>query len=343
MTHNEDQRVVHALRAYTGGLTVTEHDIAVAEDRLKSTLEPPSPRRRLAVLAAAVAAVLVVGFFVARALEGDENSAPPADAPSSPAKALAQALQADAYTLSTEEFATGTAPSRQDMAGFWLLREPYFFSMFMSADGHWVLGSTTDQAGFGRSTLSGDKWTRHYDGGHCVEGAGRHAYSQTWQTTLTADGSLRMQLSAGPTDCTPAETREVWDRVAPESPLGDYLAAATKAADWQTAPRSFTWQGIYVSPETGRVLEVGADASFLLYDLAGDEGLEPIDRGALSYDGFKQQTTGVCDGATFSAAAEVAQLPAVEGYVGSLEAVRVSTSESCTSGLTSEAVWVKVA
>jgi hypothetical protein len=343
MTSRDEQRVIDALRAYTGGLIVTEQEIITAESRLRDRLEPPSPRRRLVILAAAVAAVLVAGFFAFQAIDSDESSAPPAKTPSSPAAALEKAVDGNTYGLSAEDFTAGAPPSAQDMAGFWMLRDPYYFPMFLESDGDWVIGSPGALAGYGRSTLDGSTWTRYHDNhGLCVTQNGMHNIFQSWRAGLAADGSLRLELTGGEPNCTPAGDREVWDRMAPGSPVDDYLAAAADEADWRDAPRSFAWQGLYVAPATGHVLEVADDGRFRYYDALTEASLVAADEGEIRFSGQEDRTTGTCTGGSFSSSAEVAQLPAVDGIVGSFEAVRVQPAGLCDSGLTTEDVWVNL-
>jgi hypothetical protein len=343
MTQMDEQRVIDALRAYTGGLTVTDQEIITAESRLRDRLEPPSPRRRLVILAAAVAAVLVVGFFLSRAIDWDQESAQPVDTPSSPADSLKETLQADAYDLGVTDFTAGTQPTAQDMAGFWLLREPYVGLMFVDADGDWLMGGApTDPGVFGPSTLVADTWTRRHDErSQCGNDNVGSGLFQSWRAAVAADGSLRLEQTGGEPTCTPADSREVWDRVTPGLPVADYLLAATQEADWQAAPRSFGWQGLYVAPATGHVLEARDDETYRYYDSLTDASLVAADRGELFADG--ERSSGSCAGGEFAGTVEVAQLPGVTGYVGSYDAVRFDTkSHSCDSGITAQDVWVNV-
>ena len=342
MTDSDERRVIEALRAFTGGLTVTDQDITTAESRLKESFEPPhSPRRGLVILAAAVAAVLVVGFFVSQAIDRHEDSAPPAANPSSPAEALEAALQADAYDLDSEAFGAGALPTAGDMAGFWLLREPFSAPLLLDGNGDWRIGFSAGAAWHGTSALDGDTWTRrHDDSTGCAEENGVSHFSHSWRTALAQDGSLRLQLTRGINVCTPAEDREVWDRVAPGSPVSDYLVAATKEADWHAAPRTLRWLGLYVAPGTGHVLEVADDGTYRYYDSLSDVS-RATDHGELGVDG--RQTEGSCAGGRFSGTAETTQLPGVPDYVGSYDAFRLDiTMNTCESSIGNETVWVHV-
>lgn len=337
MIQRDEQRVIDALRAYTGGITVTDQDIATAESRLRGSLEPPSPRRRLIILAAAVAAVLVVGFLVSRAIDSDPDSAPPIDRHSSPAATLKAALQADAYDLSSADFSAGAQPTASDMAGFWLLREPFIGPLLVDGGGHWWMGLPTDRFG-GTSTLTGDTWTRRFAANMCDQPDG---FSLPWQAAIASDSSLHLTFTGSENVCTPADDREVWDRVTPGSPVADYLLAVTQEADWQAAPVSFLWQGLYVAPATGHLLEARSDGSYRYYDTLTDASLVAADRGEIGVD--SAGTSGSCAGGSFTGTVEVAQIPGVDEYVGSYDAVRfTSTMDNCGTGFAKEDVWVTI-
>ena len=59
MNERDELRVIEALQALSGGLTVTEQDIINAGGELRDRLEPPSPRRRLPLLVAAAVACAI--------------------------------------------------------------------------------------------------------------------------------------------------------------------------------------------------------------------------------------------------------------------------------------------
>jgi len=78
MNSAEEVRVIEALEACTGGLTVTEHDLLSATDRFRKNVEPRSPRRRLALVVTAAVAALAAG--VTAFVVADRNdAAPPVD------------------------------------------------------------------------------------------------------------------------------------------------------------------------------------------------------------------------------------------------------------------------
>jgi hypothetical protein len=340
MTQSDERRVVEALRSFTGGLTVTDQDITTAENRLKESFEPPpSPRRRLAILAAAVAAVLVAGFFLAQSLSQKDDSAPPANTPSSPADTLKAALQADAYRLTSAEFTAGAPPTARDLVGFWLLRSPYDAPIFVDGNGGWRLGSV-EGGWVGPSTLDAGTWTRVIrNPGDCAPGRG--PLSQSWHTALAADGSLRAQLTSSNVNCTPAEDREVWDRVTSGSPVGDYLLAMAQKATWQAAPGAFAREGLYVAPETGHALQIDADGSYRYYDSLTGTQVIAADQGRLESTG--ETVTGSCTGGSFSADLETTRIPGVVGYTEPRDAVRMrSTTHTCASAVADQVVWVNI-
>jgi hypothetical protein len=341
MTQRDEQRVIDALRAFTGGLTVTDHDITTAESRLRDRLEPPSPRRRpLVILAVAVAAALVVVFFASQAIDRDEDSPSPAGTPpSSPADTLKAALQADAYRLTSAEFTAGAPPTARDLVGFWLLRSPYNAPIFVDTNGGWRLGDV-EGAWVGTSTVDAGTWTRVIQNpGDCAPG--REPVSQSWHTALAADGSLRAQLTSSNVNCTPAEDREVWDRVASGSPVGDYLLAMAQKATWQAAPGAFAREGLYVAPETGHVLQVDADGTYRYYDSLTGVEVVAADRGRLESTG--DTVIGSCTGGSFSASLETTRIPGVHGYTEPRDAVRMrSTTNTCASAVADQVVWVNI-
>ena len=166
-------------------------------------------------------------------------------------------------------------------------------------------------------------------------------FAHSWRAALAQDGSLRLQLTKGENVCTPAEDREVWDRVDAGSPVGDYLLAVTEGADWQAAP-SYLWLGLYVAPETGHVLEVADNGTYRYYETLDTASMVAADRGEL--DTASGTTTGSCRSGSFSGDAEVAQVPGVKGYVSAYDAVRITNATgSCASGIAEQGVWVNIA
>ena len=110
MNQRDEQRVIEALQAFTGGLTVTENDMLIAGRNLKDNLEPPRPRRRLAMVAVAAAA-LVAGFVVFQVINAsdDADTVKPAQT-QTPAEALTAALEPDAYNLPVDESGASDSP-----------------------------------------------------------------------------------------------------------------------------------------------------------------------------------------------------------------------------------------
>jgi hypothetical protein len=336
VNERDEVRVIEALQALTGGLTVTEEDIVTAGGRLHDHLGPPSPRRRLPLLVAAAAALLVViGYLAFQTSDRDGNAAPPVSKPThTPADDLRSALQADAYSLPGGKFTSGAPPSYQDLAGFWLLRVPYGYTMFVEGDGDWQMGAPNRSWIHGDSTLNGTTWTQRLaEGGDC------YPLSRPWRTRLAADGSLRLELKLASATCTPADNREVWDRVAPGSPVADYLLAEAQAAQWQAAPDQLAWQGLYVSPGTGHLLEVSNTGHYRYYDTLTGARLAAADRGDLELaDGT---LTGSCAGGSFSGGVQTGHLAGVDGYVETYRAIRINTSrDGCRS--IAQGIWVQV-
>jgi hypothetical protein len=335
MNERDELRVIEALQALTGGLTVTEQDIIDAGGELRDRMEPPAPRRRLAlVVAAAVALIGLIGYIAFQAVDRDGHAAPPVDKPHTPADDLKSALQAGAYDLSTEEFTAGARPDYQDLAGVWLLRAPFGFTMFVESDGGWRTGLPSRPWVYGDSTLNGATWRqRVHVPGDCIQP------SHPWTAGLAADGSLRLELKLPNSDCTPADNREVWDRVAPGSPVADYLLATAKDADWRGAPEPFKGRGLYVSPKTGHLLEVDKAGVYRYYDDVTGARLTSADHGQLDF--ASSTLTGTCAGGSFSGRFETARIPGVNRYVDAYPAIRIDTAkDGCRS--IARGIWVNV-
>ena len=157
MNQRDEQRVIEALQAFTGGLTVTENDMLIAGRNLKDHLEPPRPRRRLAMVAVAAAA-LVAGFVVFEVINADDDSdaIKPAQT-QTPAEVLTAALEPHAYGVPVDESGAGTPPTAEQLAGFWLLR-PYSditLPISVAGNGSYRLGLDGIT---GASSLSGNTW-----------------------------------------------------------------------------------------------------------------------------------------------------------------------------------------
>ena len=113
MNSQQERRVIEALQALTGGLTVTDHDILEAGGRLQQALaEPPPHRRRLVALAVAAVVLLaatVTGVLLTR---GDQDAAP----------AKHPAPHTDAILGLDDPFLDGPPPTRHELVGLWQYR-----------------------------------------------------------------------------------------------------------------------------------------------------------------------------------------------------------------------------
>lgn len=348
MNEIEEQRVIVALRAIPGGLTVTEHDMIEASTRMQHNLKPAPPRRNPVLLAVAAAVVLIVGVLAFQAIGGDEKSAPPAKEPLTPAGTLKAALQADPYSLPADEFSAGTPPTSQTMAGLWTLQpvdpttEDIFNRVLLYVDGggRWRIGVPTEPLGFGTSTLAGDTWFRHLDErSNCGQKAS--SLEQPTTSVLAADGSLRVQHTDVNVDCSILDVREVWNRLAPGSPVMDYFQSVSNDIAWKPASGEWKEHRVFVAPETGHMLIVEPDGGYLYYDDLTAARLVAADEGDFEIDATQGSVTGTCRGGTFSGRVEVGQTPAVPGYAFERQAMRItSTEQGC--GVAEDSVWVNV-
>ena len=340
MNPREEQRVIEALQAITGGLIVTEHDILTASGRLRSNLEPPSPRRRMTVVAmAAAAAVLVAGYVAFQVLDSDEDAAP-----AKPTQSAAEKLQdslgvSNAIMGSDAEFVTGRAPTAQDLTGLWLMRAPDDAPMGIDGDGDWAVGQLEGDPGIhGTSTLTGRTWTRHVAGDWCTDD-----FEQAWTASIATDGSLHLLIPGAPVNCTPGGNREVWNKLTPgPSPMLEFFKDASAEMDW-TTPTDWSWAGMYINPETGHVLDVEGDGSYSYYDSATGKEFAPSDQGKLDVDAAPGTISGSCGNGSFAASFEVGKTPGVTDYALPYDALRiVKSAEACTSGLGTEGMWVNL-
>ena len=335
MNQRDEQRVIEALQAFTGGLIVTENDMLIAGRSLKDNLEPPHPRRRLAIVAVAAAAALVAGFVIFGVIDtGDDTDAIKPAQTQTPADVLTSALEPDAYGIPVDK--AGTAPTAAQLAGFWLLR-PYgdvTLPMFVAGNGSYYLGSD----GFtGASTLSGSTWVRQL--GHPSE----CPRTQSFTTAVASDGSLRAQVASADNTCTETDGLEVWDPLAPGSPVADYLRAMAAEANWQpTSVPMGIIHGNYVAPSTGHVLVVTANGRYRYYDSLTAKELVAADRGEFESD--PGTVSGSCAGGSFSGRLETAPIPGVDELVAGSTAVRITAdTDSCASNVATQDVWVRVA
>jgi hypothetical protein len=349
MNEIEEQRVIEALQAITGGLTVTERDIIDAGTRLQHNLKAAPPRRNRALLAVAAAVVLIVGIVSVQALTGDEKSAPSPAGERSPAETLEAALQADPYALADAEFTAGTRLTAQALAGLWLVRpnDASQFSdsapLYVDGDGDWRIGVPTAPLWHGTSTLAGDTWTRRLDErSHCAKNNSLVGAVQPSTAAIASDGSLRVQLTGDDMSCTRLDYREVWDRVAPGSPVTDYLRSVSNKIEWE-ATSDEAWEGVYVAPGTGHMLVVDRDGSYRYYDNLTAARLVGADEGDIDVDPAQGTVAGTCGGGTFTGRVEVGQTPGVVRYVQPLSAMRITTAENgCGSDVAEQGLWVKL-
>lgn len=354
MNELEEQRVIEVLRAITGGLTVTERDTIDASTRLQHNLKAPPPRRNLALIAVAAAVVLIVGFATFRAINGDEKSATdPAGTPPSAADVLQKALGADPFALAEAEFLVGTRPTAQSLAGLWLWRpnDPslsvgeFESPMYVDGDGDWRIGDPTAPFLFGVSSLAGDTWTRRGDErGQCARNQQQVGYlDQPAKAALAPDGSLHVQFATVEDGCTAAlNGREVWIRVAPGSPVMDYLGEVSGEIQWEAASDG-VGAGVYVAPGTGHMLVVDLEGSYRYYDNLTAAKLVVADKGEFDVDVAQGTVDATCVGGSFTGRVEAGETPGVAGYVRSFPAMRITTAEQgCGSDVAAQGVWVHI-
>lgn len=340
MNTEQERRVVEALQALTGGLTVTEHDILTANNRLRDNLEPPSPRRKLTLAVAAAAAIAVVGFVAFQGVDDekdDANSGVTTGVPSA-AERLTEELQGNAYGQLSDEFVGDVTPTQADFTGLWLLRDPFDGILFVDADGDW--GHYEAPSGMiGKATLDGRTWTRHVLGQHCGG-----VQEIPFTAGLAGDGSLHLLFSGSVNACTPAENREVWDRLLPgPSPVMDYFRDSTEDLAWDKPTASWDWEGQFVDPVTGSLLTIAADGSYQYFEDVTGTDVTPADQGRIDQSTDHDTLAASCADGSFEVRFQVGQVPAVDGLLASYRAARISSAgETCGAGLGGEHVWVRL-
>lgn len=342
MNEPEEQRVIEALRAIPGGLIVTEQDILMAGNQLKDRLQSPPPRRRPALLIAAAAATLLVGSLAWLALDDDEKSDPaPANEPQTPAQALREALEPNAYSLAPdgEGFLAGRAPTAADLAGLWTLRDPYATNLYlMTADGNWLLGAPVNpaQAPHGDYTLADGVLTRSFAPDISCPTSG-------WAAAIASDSSLRLEFSTGENMCTPADNREVWDRLAPgPAPLMDYFRASAADAEFVAPRSSFALSGVFVGLDTGEVLDVADDGTYALYHDVREWESGPSGTGTLELARAQGGIDGTCgppERGSLQGTVAVTRLPRVKGFAHARQLLRMDVEGCAFHGTT---LWVRV-
>lgn len=352
MTELDERRVVEALRTIPGDLAVTDRDLEQALARLHEELPLRSHRRRTAVAAIAATAAVAAGLLgVAEVTERDDaapvgptGQARESDTPS--AAALIETLGTTGYSGSGDEFLGGPPPSREDVVGLWLLRQPFPNLIVFDADGRWRVGSTFDPWAGGRYSLEGDALTRTVSTGDCGR---REGLSLPWAAGMAADGSLRLRFTGVLNTCTPADDREVWDRLAPgRSPVRDYLIEATAALTWQLDGFTVN-EGLYFAPRTGNLLEIFRDGRFRFHDFPDEVRLGALDSvaeaGRLTTDHTQGATTvhGTCRQGDFSVTAMRGRIPEVPGIIADMEALRFTASRGdCSTGIAAGETWVRL-
>lgn len=338
MNQREEQRVIEALRAHTGGLTVTDHDIIDARSRLQQRLAPSRPPRRRTALAVAAAAVaLVAGVATWLVVDSDGSSEPaPADDPKTPVEVLRAALQEDTYAASGEQFLAGRTATASDLTGLWLLRAPYgpILTSFSPDERLWMYGPAERESDAVAYSLD--------DGVLAISpAAGTDCPTTRWTTAIAPDSSLRLEFTTGENTCTPTDNRGVYDPLTPgASPVAEFLEDAATSADYVVQPNVRLVPGVYYAPESGHLLVV--EGNRYRYYTSAEVGAAPADRGRLDQrteDGGAV-VAATCQGGGFTGTLDAGMTPAAGSLIPSLSAVRLAAADTCASGVSAELHWV---
>lgn len=366
MNEVDERRVIDALQAISGGLTVTDQDLREAQARLHEQIPPDPTRRHTAVTAIVAAAAVVAGVIGVMEVTARNDTTPPSPAgrtlekPAAAAVTLANALDGDAYEGPREDFLAGRPPTQDDVEGLWLLRRPFSAPMVFDAKGNWSLGAPSDPWVGGPYSIRGSSLSRDVLVDYkCSEGP--RPFRLSWAAAMADEGSLRLQFTGQLNRCTPADDREVWDRLLPgPSPLADYFREVSTTIGWEPAEvteisKSFDGfevglgEDLYYDPRSGHLLEVLTQGRYRYYDdperfvvegttLPADEGRLTTSQGAETVN-----LEGTCRGGRFTATLMSGTTPEVDGIAVELHALQVTpTSDGCTSGIAAERVWLRL-
>jgi hypothetical protein len=230
---------------------------------------------------------LAVLVLVGAACSGDSDQTPATDADD-------EITATDAEETSPAEEALGDVPTEEDLAGLWLLDEPWDTESprtdhmwRFTPDGTWLsawterFGTTAAPPNRGPYELSGDTLSAtNTEGDGCPTNA-----SWVWRVGVSGDGKLRAEFIESSTDCTmPLGTVWSFTRISPQSPASEAITTeiATDAGEPVTSPRQVG--GLWRLEGTGQLVLIDIDDGTYQIDDAGQIGADPNDTGSLEVD-----------------------------------------------------------
>lgn len=275
MNSYDEQRVIDALQALTGGITVTDNDLLDARDRLEKHLTP-RPRNRRVVLAGVAAAVLLVAAATVASLTGGRHDSAPPPVTNPPVP--------DVWLEG------GSPPTAASMAGVWQTRDGTFTQVLViRADGtfayDWEGTDTAGNPGW-HETLDEPPMSGSFDldGYQFSTKVYRNQLDWTpeWAEALMPDGTLHTVNTRIGTGRSPG----TWERVEPVRSRAFGSPAPTSG--W-TAPDARTdLVGVWLPAGAGQELLALNPSGVYAYYKDGNlaEG-HPTDSGTWSLQGHQ--------------------------------------------------------
>jgi hypothetical protein len=252
-----EERLARDITAVTGGVVVTDSDLRNARESIDERIESGRPwdRRRTVIEAAAAAVVvLVLGVTAFLTLDGDDETARPAN----PGPTTSD-LHAG--------FLTGSAPTPDLIQGVWRLDNggvlmrfapPNLFSFDYQGR---LFGNPGVQ---GTYAIDGDLITVSVDGG--PGGCGGQMLAM--RASLPEPGALHfVYTQPGTGDCATTDTDERWvmEQVLPTSPTMADLVYSTETG-WRPLSDKNALYGSWLAEGGGHVLELNRGGTYYVAD-----------------------------------------------------------------------------
>ena len=328
-----EERLARDIAAVTGGVVVTESDLRNARDTVVERIDSRRQgTRRRTVIAVAAAAVLifVVGVAAFLSIDGDRETAPPAN---------------PRPTTSDPEahFLTGSAPTSDLLQGVWRLDNGGVQMRFSAPNvvsfdnGGRLFHNPAIQ---GTYVISGDLITVSVDGGPAGCGGQEFAMRASLPEPPVGPGALRLvHTQPGTVNCASVQDeRWVMEQVAPASPSMAGLVFSTESG-WQPLVGKSALYGVWLAEGGGYLLEIDPGGSYYVADESG----EPIDRGQWSLRGGSDLTLTSSAGSTECSKGDRLVLGTVEQVAGTgTRALRSTLQENTCGAAWIPAAWVLI-
>ena len=329
-----EERLTREIAAVTGGVDVTESDLRNARDAIVERIDSRRQgTRRRTVIAVAAAAVLifVVGVAAFLTLDGDRETAPPANP--SPTTSDPEA-----------DFLTGGAPTPDLLQGVWRLDNGGVQMRFSAPNG--ISFDTSgrlygDPAVHGTYVIADDLITVSVDGGPAGCGGQEFAMRASLPDAPVGPGTLRLvHTQPGTGNCVAVQDEKwVMEQVAPASQFMVDLVFSTESG-WQPLVGESALYGLWLAEGGGYVLEIDPGGSYYVADESG----EPIDRGQWSLRGGSDLTLTSSAGSTECSEGDRLAMGAVQQVSPGTgtRALRSTLQENTCSAAWVPAAWILV-